>query len=119
MVPRTCKVSFGVEPSASPEEAIYSTPLMLRWIARCTSVSIRSGSAARSKAAVAFIVVLLVIDDWQLLAAAFGRFPQPQSIRFRCRAAPAATWPWQEPATTRTRRNGPEYRAACQGRARH
>jgi len=27
-------MSFGVEPSDGPDEAIYSTPLMLRWIAR-------------------------------------------------------------------------------------
>ena len=26
--------SFGVDPSAGPDDAIYSTPLMLRWIAR-------------------------------------------------------------------------------------
>ena len=36
-------MSFGVEPSDGPDETIYSTPLMLRWIARCTSDWIRSG----------------------------------------------------------------------------
>ena len=43
-------MSFGVEPSDGPDEAIYSTPLMLRWIARCTSDWIRSGIDARSSA---------------------------------------------------------------------
>ena len=28
-------MSFGVDPSDGPDDAIYSTPLMLRWIARC------------------------------------------------------------------------------------
>jgi hypothetical protein len=30
-------MSFGVDPSDGPDAAIYSTPLMLRWIARYTS----------------------------------------------------------------------------------
>src|SRR5882724_1050206 len=58
-------VSFGVEPSTGPEEAIYSTPLMLRWIARCTSDWIRSGIQVRSRPADALMSVLLprTIDD--------------------------------------------------------
>ena len=48
-------MSFGVEPSEGPDEAIYSTPLMLRWIARCTSDWIRSGIDAKSSPAGAFI----------------------------------------------------------------
>src|ERR1700737_3583435 len=51
-------MSFGVDPSDGPDEAIYSTPLMLRWIARCTSDWIRSGISARSRAAGAFIFAL-------------------------------------------------------------
>src|ERR1700682_4722317 len=51
MVPRTARMSFGVDPSDGPDEAIYSTPLMLRWIARCTSDWIRSGIDARSRPA--------------------------------------------------------------------
>src|SRR5260370_1018683 len=51
MVPRTCRISFGVDPSDGPDEAIYSTPLMLRWIARCTSDWIRSGIDVRSRPA--------------------------------------------------------------------
>ena len=43
-------MSFGVEPSDGPDEEIYSTPLMLRWIARCTSDWIRSEIEARSRA---------------------------------------------------------------------
>src|SRR4030081_3816780 len=51
MVPRTARMSFGVDPSEGPDEEIYSTPLMLRWIARCTSDWIRSGISARSRPA--------------------------------------------------------------------
>ena len=51
MVPRLCSISFGVEPRAGPEVEKYSTPLMLCWIARCTSVWIRSGIDARSSVA--------------------------------------------------------------------
>src|ERR1700692_2089435 len=63
IVPRTLKMSFGVEPSEGPDVEIYSTPLMLRWIARWTSDCIRSGiearsRPARSKPAVAFISAL-------------------------------------------------------------
>jgi hypothetical protein len=42
---------FGVDPSEGPDEEIYSTPLMLRWIARYTSVWIRSVIDAGSSAA--------------------------------------------------------------------
>ena len=42
-MPRLSSMSFGVEPSDGPDEEMYSTPLMLRWIARCTSDWIRSG----------------------------------------------------------------------------
>jgi len=42
-VPRLNSTSFGVDPSDGPDDAMYSTPLMLRWIARCTSDWIRSG----------------------------------------------------------------------------
>ncbi len=48
-MPRTLKMSFGVEPSDGPDVEIYSTPLMLRWIARWTSDWIRAGMSARSK----------------------------------------------------------------------
>src|ERR1700736_3091554 len=51
MVPRTCRMSFGVDPSAGPDVEKYSTPLMLRWIARCTSDWMRSGIDARSRPA--------------------------------------------------------------------
>src|ERR1700753_3227990 len=47
--------SFGVEPSVGPEVEKYSTPLMLRWIARWTSDWIRSGMDARSRPAAALI----------------------------------------------------------------
>ncbi len=43
-------MSFGVDPSEGPDEAIYSTPLMLRWIARCTSDWIRSGISSQIEA---------------------------------------------------------------------
>src|SRR5436309_13084428 len=65
MVPRTARMSLGVEPSAGPDEAIYSTPLMLRWIARCTSDWIRAGMSARSRPAGAFIFALPpTVDVW-------------------------------------------------------
>src|ERR1700683_2306058 len=66
MVPRTARMSFGVDPSAGPDEAIYSTPLMLRWIARCTSDWIRSGIDVRSRPAGAFISALhrRTADAW-------------------------------------------------------
>ncbi len=51
-------MSFGVEPSDGPDEEKYSTPLMLRWIARCTSDWMRSGIDARSRPAGAFILAL-------------------------------------------------------------
>ena len=49
-VPRACRMSFGVEPSAGPEVEKYSTPLMLRWIARWTSDWIRSGMSGQINA---------------------------------------------------------------------
>src|ERR1700687_6222855 len=65
-------MSFGVDPSDGPDEAIYSTPLMLRWIARCTSDWIRSGIDARSRPAAAFIFALRPrADAWS--AAAWAR----------------------------------------------
>src|SRR4026209_2783932 len=71
MVPRTARMSFGVEPSDGPEEAMYSTPLMLRWIARCTSDWTRSEMEARSRpAAGAFIYVLPPMADAWCAAAA-------------------------------------------------
>src|SRR5580693_3502004 len=36
------------------------------------------------------------------------RSSRPRSVRFGYLAARAATWPWQEMATSRTRRNGLE-----------
>src|SRR6202011_5231975 len=102
--PRTAKMSFGVDPSDGPEDAIYSTPLMLRWIARCTSDWIRSGIDARSRPAGALILVLLrAIDNRQLSAAVHRQGSMLRSARFECFATPAATWPWQEAATSRTR----------------
>src|SRR5258708_7001269 len=104
MVPRTARISFGVDPSDGPEEAIYSTPLILRWIARCTSDWIRSGIDARSGPAGALILVLLLrtTDDRQLLAALQRQGSMLRSVRFECFATPAAMWPWQEAATSRT-----------------
>src|SRR5712672_1953000 len=98
-------VSFGVEPSAGPEEAIYSTPLMLRWIARCTSDWIRSGIAARSRPADALMSVLLLqtIDDRRLSIAVLRRDSTSRSIRAECPATLAANWPWQAAATSRTK----------------
>ncbi len=49
-MPRTLKMSFGVEPSDGPDDEIYSTPLMLRWIARWTSDWIRSGIVSQIEA---------------------------------------------------------------------
>src|SRR5258705_242341 len=105
MVPRTCRISFGVDPSDGPDEAIYSTPLMLRWIARCTSDWIRSGIEVRSRPADALMSVLLLgtIDDWRLSIAVFRRRSALRSIRAECPATLAAIWPWQEAATSRTR----------------
>ena len=57
MVPRLCSTSFGVEPSAGPEVEKYSTPLMLRWIARCTSDWTRSGIDAKSSVAAELMCV--------------------------------------------------------------
>ena len=65
-------MSFGVEPSDGPDEAIYSTPLMLRWIARCTSDWIRSGNRARSRPAGAFIFVLRPRDGGRLVRGGLG-----------------------------------------------
>ena len=48
-------MSFGVDPSAGPDDAKYSTPLMLRWIARCTSDGMRSPTAAKSGKALALV----------------------------------------------------------------
>src|SRR4249919_3024914 len=105
MVPRTARMSFGVEPSDGPDEAMYSTPLMLRWIARCTSDWIRSGIGAKSRAADALISVLLrkIIDDRHLSIAVQRRGARLRSVRFGCFATPAATWLWQEAATSLTR----------------
>src|SRR6516225_8809264 len=58
MVPRAASTSFGVDPSVGPEDEKYSTPLMLRWMARCTSAWIRSGIEARSSPAGAIIFAL-------------------------------------------------------------
>src|ERR1700704_3399546 len=114
-------VSFGVEPSTGPEEAIYSTPLMLRWIARCTSDWIRSGIEVRSRPADALMSVLLprTIDDRCLSIALHRRRSALRSIRFECPATPAAIWRWQEAATSRTRWNAIECRVACQGGVKH
>src|SRR5207253_7908340 len=112
MVPRTCRMSFGVDPSIGPEEAIYSTPLMLRWIARWTSDWIRSGIDARSRPAVMFISVLprRTIDAWCAAAAASRdnhflahRNSALRSIRFGYSVAPAAMRPWQKAGTNQTK----------------
>src|SRR5450631_1374946 len=98
-------MSFGVDPSEGPDEAIYSTPLMLRWIARCTSDWIRSGIEVRSRPADALMSVLLLrtIDDWRLSIAMFRRDSTSRSTRAECPATLAAIWPWQGAATSRTR----------------
>src|SRR5438128_1437954 len=70
MVPRECRTSFGVEPSAGPEVEKYSTPLMLRWIARCTSDCTRSEIEAKSNPVGAFISALPpMVDAWCAAAA--------------------------------------------------
>src|SRR6478736_9913110 len=101
MVPRTCKMSFGVEPSEGPDKEMYSTPLMLRCIARCTSDWIRSGIDVRSRPADALIPVLLqrTNDDCRLSTAVHRRGSMLRSIRFECSATPVATQLWQEAAT--------------------
>src|SRR6478736_5198689 len=103
IVPRTARMSFGVEPSEGPEEEIYSTPLMLRWIARCTSDWIRSGIDARSRPADALIsaVLLRIIEYWHLSTALQRRGSMLRLIRFECSATLVATWLRQEAATGR------------------
>src|SRR5260370_33774386 len=98
MVTRTCMVTFGGEPSAGAEEAIYSTPLMLRWIARCTSDWIRFGISVRSMPAGALMLVLLLrtIDGRRLSIAAHRPPPVLRSIRSECPATLVAIWPWPE-----------------------
>src|SRR6476660_9866091 len=105
MVPRTARMSFGVEPSEGPDEEIYSTPLILRWIARCTSDWIRSGMSAKSRPADALILVLLVrtIDDRRLSTAVHRQGSMLRSVRFECFATLATTRLWQEAATSLTR----------------
>src|SRR5260370_34371321 len=88
MVPRTLRMSFGVDPSDGPEEAMYSTPLMLRWIARCTSDWLRSGIDARSRPAAAFILALRprTADVWSVAVLA------PPGIRYPPRRHLAAAY---------------------------
>ena len=76
-MPRTLRTSFGVEPSDGPDVEIYSTPLMLRWIARWTSDWIRSGIVSQVEArglrpALTFIFALRprTADAWCAAAAA-------------------------------------------------
>src|SRR5260370_863120 len=103
-------MSFGVDPSDGPDEEIYSTPLMLRWIARCTSDWIRSGIDARSRPAGAFIFALFLRTSvaWHVAAAASRnslarRNWALRSIRFGYSVALAATRPWKKTATSRKR----------------
>src|ERR1700682_2653420 len=112
MVPRTARMSFGVDPSDGPEEAIYSTPLMLRWIARCTSDWIRSGIDARSRLASVSISALPPRTiEARYAAAAAGRNNHIlarrnwvlRSIRFGYSVTLAAMQPWQKTATNQTR----------------
>src|SRR5262249_27850077 len=72
MVPRAARTSFGVDPSAGPEVEKYSTPLMLRGIARCTSDWIRSGIDARSTAAALMSVLRRGMAGLVLLAVFAG-----------------------------------------------
>ena len=58
IVPRVERMSLGVEPSDGPDVEMYSTPLMLRWIARCTSDWIRSGIASTSRLAAMLMSIL-------------------------------------------------------------
>ena len=76
-------------PSPGPLEAMYSTPLMLRWIARCTSDWIRSGIDARSRPAGAFISALPpTADVWCAAVSARREF---RSRHQRCCSSRSAS----------------------------
>src|SRR4029077_9076125 len=109
MVPRTARMSFGVEPSEGPDEEMYSTPLMLRWIARCTSDWMRSGISVRSRAA--GTVILLSLRKQLALMAAANRnnyfLPRrnwaPRSIRFGYSVGLTARRPLRQTETSLTK----------------
>ena len=79
-------MSFGVEPSDGPDEAIYSTPLMLRWIARCTSDCIRSGMISQIEARRRVHFCSPPADGGRLVRGGFGAAGDPLA------GAPALLW---------------------------
>src|ERR1700722_17262048 len=107
MVPRTARMSFGVDPSDGPDDEIYSTPLILRWIARCTSDWIRPGIDAKSRPVGSIMSGLPLRTFRARCGPAQNKLAQGyqahRSIRLQYSVALAAMRPWQKTATSRAR----------------
>ena len=114
-MPRLCSTSFGVEPSAGPEVEKYSTPLMLRWIARCTSDWTRSEIDAKSSVAAVVHVCSPSTNrraHRKTCAFQLGHF---RSVRCQYSAKAGAIRPGHPTPTIRTKRNGCANRLCTSG----
>ncbi len=86
-MPREASTSLGVEPSTGADEPKYSTPLMLRWMARWISDWMRSGMSDSDGWTVASHAdPFSAADGGSLVRGGFGSDAMP--------AGPALVSPW-------------------------